>query len=73
MFNERKVVGFTNELKRPENDILFDLTFEDQIEAKNSENVVKIDIKEEALEVKIKPEVLVDEENSSSSETDNHI
>ena len=47
VFNERKVVGFTNELRETENDHLFDVTFEDQNEAEDSQNVVKIEIKEE--------------------------
>ena len=73
VFNEKKVVGFTNNLRETENDLLFDVTFEDQNEAKVGQNVVKIDIKEECPEIKIKPEVLIDEESSSSSETENHI
>ena len=73
VFNERKVVGFTNEPREAENDLLFDVTFEDQNEAEDSQNVVKIDIKEEGPEIIIKPEVLVDEESSSSSETENQI
>ena len=66
MFNERKVVGFTNEPREAENDLLFDATFEDEKDAKDSQNVVKIDIKEEGPEIEIKLEVLVDEESSSS-------
>ena len=73
MFNERKVVGFTNEPREAEDDLLFDVTFEDKNEAEDSQNVVKIDIKEEGPEIAIKPEVLVDEESSSSSETENQI
>ena len=73
VFNERKVVGFTNEPRETEDDLLFDVTFEDQNENENSQNVVKIEIKEEGLEKLIKPEVLVDDESSSSSETENEI
>ena len=73
MFNERKLVGFTNDPREAENDLLFDVTFEDQNEAENSQNVVKIDIKKEGPGMEIKPEVLVDEGNSSSSETENQI
>ena len=73
VFNERKVVGFTNEPREAENDLLFDVTFEDQNEAEDSQNVVKIDIKEKGPEIVIKPEVLIDEESSSSSETENQI
>ena len=71
MFNERKVVGFTNEPREAENDLLFDVTFEDQNEVEGSQNVVKIETKEEGPEIVIKPEVLVDDESSSSSETEN--
>ena len=73
VFNERKVVGFTNDPKQAENDLLFDVTFEDQNEVEDSQNVVKIEIKEEGPEIVIKPEVLVDDESSSSSETENQI
>ena len=73
VFNERKVVGFTNEPRETENDLLFDVTFEDQNEAKDSQNVVKSEIKEESPEIVIKLEVLVDDESSSSSETENQI
>ena len=73
VFNERKVVGFTNEIREAENDLLFDVLFEDQNEAEDSQNVFKIEIKEEGPEIVIKPEVLVDDENSSSSEAENQI
>ena len=63
VFNERKVVGFTNEPTEAENDVFFDVTFEHQNEAENSQNVVKIDIKEECFEIVKKFEVLVDEES----------
>ena len=73
MFNERKVDSFTNEPRETENDLLFDVTFEDQNEAEDSQNVVKIEIKAEGPEVVIRPEVLADDESSSSSETVNQI
>ena len=73
VFDERKVIDFTKEPRETENDRLFDVTFEDQNEAQDSQNVVNIDIKEEGPEIVIKPEVLVDEEISSSSETENQI
>ena len=72
-FNERKVVDFRNEPRETEDDLLFDVTFEDQNENGNSQNVVKIETKEEGPETVIKPEVLVDDESSSSSETENQI
>ena len=72
VFDERKLVRFANDPREPEND-LFDVTFEDQNEAEDSQNVVKIDIKKEGPGIEIKPEVLVDERNSSSSETENQI
>ena len=62
-----------NEPRETENDLLFDVTFEDQNEAEGSQNVVKIEIKEEGPEIVIKPELLVDDESSSSSETENQI
>ena len=65
VFNERKVVDFTNEPREAENDLFFDAIFKDQNEAEDSQNVFKIDIKEEGPEIEIKPEVLVDEESSS--------
>ena len=68
---ERKLVGFTNYRREAEYDLLFDVTFEDQNEAEDNQNVVKIDMKKEDPEIVIKPEVLVDEGNSSSSETEN--
>ena len=70
VFNERKVVGFTKKSREAENDLLFDLTFQDQNEAKESQNVVKIDIKEEGPELVIKPEVLLIGKNSITSETE---
>ena len=73
VFNERKVVGFTNEPRETKDDLLFDVTFEDQNENGNSQNVVKMETKEEGPEIVIKPEVLVDDESSSSSETENQI
>ena len=73
MFNEREVVGFTNELRGTENDLFFHATFENQNKAEDSQKVVKIDVKKEATEIKIRLEVLVDDKNSSSSETDNQI
>ena len=73
VFNERKVVGFTNEPRETENDLLFDVTFGDQNEAQDSQNVVKIKIKEKGPEIVVKPEVLVDDESSSSTETENQI
>ena len=73
VFLERKVVGFTNETREAENDLHFDVTFEDQNEAEDIQHVVKIDIKEESPEKVIQPEVFVDEEISSSTETGNQI
>ena len=73
VFNERKVVGFTNEPRETEDDLLFDVTFEDQNENENSQNVVKIETKEEGPEIVIKPEVLIDDESSSCSGTENQI
>ena len=64
MFNDRKVVSFTNEPREAENDVLFDVTFEDQNEPEESQNVVKIDIKDEGLEIVITPEILVDDKIS---------
>ena len=68
-FNEKKVVDLTNEVRGEESDLLFDVPFNDEYEAGDSQNAVQIDIKEEGTEIEIKPEVLTDEENSSSSET----
>ena len=45
VFNERKLVGFTNDPKEAENDLLFNVTFEDQNEVEDSQNVVKIETK----------------------------
>ena len=73
VLNERKVVGFSNGPREAENDLLFDAIFEDQNEAEDSQNYVKIDINEEGLEIVLKPEVLVDEDSSSSSETEDQI
>ena len=73
VFNEKKLVGFTNDPRQAENDLLFDVTFEDHNEVEDSQNLVKIETKEEGLEIVIKPEVLVDDESSSSSETENQI
>ena len=53
MFNERKVVGFTNELKEAENDLLIDVEFADQNEVEDSQNAVEKDIKEETPEKEI--------------------
>ena len=73
VFIEKKVVGFTNELREAENDLLFEVTFEDQKESKDTQDV-KIDIKEEATQIEIKPELLVnDEESSSKGKTESQI
>ena len=72
-FIEKNVVGFTSNLGEVENDLLFDVTIEDQNEAEDSQNVVQLDIKEEASKIETKPEELADEESSSTSETRNQI
>ena len=41
VFNDKKVVGFTNDLREAENDLLFDVTFEDQKEAEDSQTLSK--------------------------------
>ena len=71
VFIERKLLGFTNDPREAENDLLFDVTFADQNEAEDSQNLVRIDINSECPAIEIKPEVLVDEVNSSSSEIEN--
>ena len=73
VFNEKKLVGFTKNPREAENDLPFDVRIGDQNEAEDSRNVVKIDIKEEGPEIVIKPENIVDEESSSSGETENQI
>ena len=66
MFNEKKVVGFTNDNREEENDLLFDVIFDDEIEADDSKNIVTADIKEEVPDVELKDEeVSVDEDISS--------
>ena len=54
-----------------ENDVLFDVFFDDKYEAGDNQNVVTTDFKEECPEIEMKPDVLADEENSSSSDTKN--
>ena len=59
------------ELKREESNIFFDVNFDDEYEAGDNQNIVTRDMRHqgEALELKIKPQVLADEEISVSSET----
>ena len=49
MFDELKVVGFANELKK-ESEFLFDVTFDDNFGAGENENKVTKDTKEEPPE-----------------------
>ena len=71
MFDESKIVGFTNEPRDEENDLLFDLTFDDETKAEDNENIVIVENKDKGTETEVKSEVEVDEENSSSCETQN--
>ena len=73
VFNEKKVVGFRNELTEQKRDFFFDVTFEDEHETGESPNFVTKDIREENPETKINAEVLSDEETSLGSETENQI
>ena len=50
-----------------------DITFDGEYEAGNNHNIVTIDNKKETPEIEIKPEILADEENSVSSNTENQI
>ena len=69
MFNEGKVVGFSNELRKKQNDLSFDVTFGDETEAEGNKMIVTKKKKVQVLEIKVKSELY--EESSSSSETEN--
>ena len=57
VFNEKRVVGFTNETREDENnDLLFDVTFDDEIEQSKAESVPKTEVKDEGPEVEVKVE-----------------
>ena len=74
VFNEKKVVGFTNETREDENDdLLFDVTLDDEIEQSKAESVQKTGVKDEGPEVEVKVENATDQENSSSSESENYV
>ena len=46
VFIEKRVVSFTNETREAENDdLLFDVTFDDEIEQSNAESVEKVEVK----------------------------
>ena len=74
VFNEKRVVGFTNETRENENDhLLFDVTFDDEIEQSKTEIAEKTEVKDEGPEVEGKVENATDEENSSSSESEIYV
>ena len=60
IFNEKKVVGFTTELREEENDLLFDVTFDDEIEPDDKKIIVKVENKDGVPEIEAKSEVVVD-------------
>ena len=60
-------------MREEENDVFFDVIFDDKYEAGDNENVVTTDFKEECPEIEMRPDVLADEENSSSSDTKNQV
>ena len=65
VFNEKKVVGSSNESRNDENsDLLFDVTFEHEIEEGNVEKIVKVEVKNEQPDIEIKMEKSSDEGNS---------
>ena len=68
---ERKVVGFTNGLRGEQNDLLFDVTFRDETEAEDNKIIVTVKNKDEFPEIEVTSEV--DEESSSSKETENQV
>ena len=73
VFNEKKIVGFTNEARENENDdLLFDVTF-DESENNKPESLPKVEVKDESPEVEVKVENVTDEENSSSSESESNV
>ena len=72
VFNEKKVVGFSNESREDENsDLLFDVTFEDEMEEGKVDKIVKVEVKNEQPEFEIKRENSSDEGNSSVDESEN--
>ena len=72
MFDEKRAIGFANELRKG-SEFLFHVTFDDKYGACDKQNNVTIDTKEETPETEIKLEVLADEKNSVSSNTDNQV
>ena len=70
-FNERKVVGFSNQPTEGENDFFFDVAFDDENDIDDNENIVAIEKNDEVVEEKNKLEV--DGENTSSCESENQI
>ena len=73
MCDEKKIVGFTNEPRKEENDLVIDLNFGDETKAEDNENIVIVENKDESIEAEVKSEVEVDEENSWNSETENQV
>ena len=71
VFKEKKVVGFSNESREDEYfDLLFDVTFEDEIEQGNVDKIVEVEVKNEQPEVENKREKSSDEGNSSVEESE---
>ena len=73
MCDEKKIVGFTNEPRKEENDLVFDVNFGDETKAEDNENIVIVESEDESTEAEVKSEVEVDEENSWNSETENQV
>ena len=67
VFYEKRVVGFTNEMRDDENDdLLFDVFLDNETEQSNAESVEKI-------VVDVKVENSTGEKTSSSSESENYV
>ena len=71
VFDETKVVGFTNEPREEEYDLLLDVTSDNEAKAEDNENIVTVAKKDDGTETEVKSEIELDEESSSGSETEN--
>ena len=71
VFNERKVVGLTNELREEENDLLFDATFDEKTEIQDKKMIVKLKNMDKNPKKEFRSEV--DGENSSRSESEDQV
>ena len=58
-------------MREEENDLLVDVSFDNENEADDNENFVATDLRQETLKIEVKSEILANEETSKNNESDN--